>query len=201
MRLVTSAVVFAVAMSPAAGQVANERPQRSPPPPSTVAVGAPGAPRAEPTWNFRELDRNGDRELTRVEFSRVARELFRAWDMNQNYRIEGIEFYRSLFSSCDRDRDGKISDQELARAAAFWGRGIDGIGLAAWDADRNGTIDLQEFRTGWTTAGLFARWDLNKDLWLSDDELEAGLFGLWDRDGNGNVAENEFAEGNAFAWF
>lgn len=201
MRLVTSAVILAVAMGSAAAQVANERVQRRSQPPATVAVGIANTGRGEPTWSFRELDRNGDRELSRVEFNRAARDVFRAWDINQNYRIEGIEFYRALFASCDLDRDGRISDKEFARAAAFFGRGSERVDFIAWDVDRNGAIDLQEFRAGWTAAGLFARWDLSKDMWLSDQELDAGLFSLWDADGSGNLAENEFNEGNAFAWF
>lgn len=55
----------------------------------------------------------------------------------------------------------------------------DGIGM--WDIDKSGTLDYNEWNTGW---GKNNAWDENDDGVLSDREYSQGIFNTYDEDGD-----------------
>lgn len=85
-----------------------------------------------------------------------------------------------------------------------------------WDADSDGMLTEEEFRSWWADANPFERWDVDADANLSEEEwsatfdadmgevdldgdgnvtrqeVEDALFGIWDDDGDGRLGEDEW---------
>lgn len=53
----------------------------------------------------------------------------------------------------------------------------DGVGM--WDVDKSGTLDYNEWNTGW---GKATTWDLDGDGVLTDREYSEGIFDMYDVD-------------------
>ena len=76
---------------------------------------------------------------------------------------------RQLMERYDANKDGKVTQAEIDQNRQQW--------LAEFDADKNGTLSLDEF----------------KQLWLkSRNEMMVREFQFFDRDGNGQVTIEEY---------
>jgi hypothetical protein len=76
---------------------------------------------------------------------------------------------RQLMERYDTDKDGKVTQQEIDKNRADW--------LAEADADKTGSLSLEEFKVLW----LKAR-----------NEMMVREFQFFDRDGNGQVTIEEY---------
>lgn len=76
---------------------------------------------------------------------------------------------RQLVERYDANKDGTVTQQEIEQNRAQW--------LAEFDADKNGTLSLDEFKLLW----LKAR-----------NEMMVREFQFFDRDGNGQVTIEEY---------
>jgi hypothetical protein len=73
-----------------------------------------------------------------------------------------------------------------------------------WDADENGVLGEDEFRTGLADADGFGAWDADDDGLLSEDEFAetnvGGDFGMFDTDDDGFLNDEEFGVGLFDTW-
>jgi Ca2+-binding EF-hand superfamily protein len=76
---------------------------------------------------------------------------------------------REMMERYDADKDGKITQAEIDKNRADW--------LAEFDADKNGTLSLDEFRNLWQKAR---------------NEQMVREFQFFDRDGSGQVTLDEY---------
>jgi hypothetical protein len=158
---------------------------------------------AVPTqWTFREIDSDGNLELTSREFARVGGNVYSRWDTNRDARLDQNEFHTGLYNVFDSNRDRRISRDELDRGWSRLGITNQRASYGTFDRDGDGMLDRNEFRTGFDRIGYYDRWDANSDGWLAQNEFNAGLYDAWDMNSDRVVAENEF---NTFAgdrgWF
>jgi hypothetical protein len=129
---------------------------------------------------FVRADRNGDNRLTRAEFLRVEEQdafasnsRFDDLDTNRNGRIERREWEgtRDGFDWLDRNNDGWLSREETVGNDA----GTGDLSFASLDADRSGTIEMDEWPG---TRNTFAIRDRNGDWRLTEEEAgELGAAG------------------------
>lgn len=61
-----------------------------------------------------------------------------------------------------------------------------------WDANKSGTLEYNEWDTGFDNNGLFTTWDTDKDGSLSDEEYGQGVYNSYDRDKSGDWNEDEY---------
>ena len=77
--------------------------------------------------------------------------------------------------------------------------------VGEWDADASGTIEQEEFNTGFGETGAFGEWDANDDEGIAEDEFGTGIgeheglgeeeYAEWDANQDQALDENEFNEG------
>lgn len=141
---------------------------------STLAIAQTTAPRAH-----AKPDANGDGVITQAEAAKFPK-------------------LGERFAQLDRNKDGKLSGDELPmhRKGA---RGHDG-GMRKLDTDHDGRISRAEMQAGQATwAERFDRMDVNKDGYLDRADLQARMaarraecFAKADTDKNGQLSRAEF---------
>ena len=67
-------------------------------------------------------------------------------------------------------------------------------GFNDWDADGSGTIDYEEWDTGFDDEGVFDSWDANDDNMLDDQEYGEGIYNTYDADESGDWSEDEYGD-------
>lgn len=105
--------------------------------------------------------------------------------MAENLSDDKIAEFRAAFEIFDKDKNGNISQKELATVMRNLGQNPTEVELTEMinevDIDGNGTIDFREF------LGLMVR--KMKDTDIDEELLEA--FKVFDRDGNGYITSQE----------
>lgn len=98
---------------------------------------------------------------------------------------ETISEYKATFDLFDKDRDGRITPQELAEMIQKLGQKVNELEVVEMiqevDLDGNGSVDFKEF------LGLMVR--KMKDTEIDDELLET--FKVFDVDGNGFITADE----------
>jgi len=198
-------------------------------------------PLANPSsdWYAGRTDKNHDGVLSFEEFSletapillAQSAEIFRRFDRDRSGSLSLVEWDFAIdrarvpaeiaFASHDRDRDGRLSDDEFSGNGQF--SNDDGKGdvraeayrrfaaekLAAFDSNKDGSLDLKEFGQAKPEPLLalyreFLRRDLDLDGRLSRDEYAKPSLGTkweqiaqeeavrYDRDDDGSLSWEEF---------
>jgi hypothetical protein len=92
-------------------------------------------------------------------------------DRGGSHRGHGFMMMQNMLERYDANKDGSISKEEVEQNRATW--------HADFDADKNGTLSLQEFEALWIKAR---------------NEEMVREFQRFDRDGNGQVTLEEYRD-------
>lgn len=105
--------------------------------------------------------------------------------MVETLNEETIAEYKATFDMFDKDKDGRITPQELAEMIKNLGHKVNEVEVIEMiqevDLDGNGSVDFKEF------LGLMVR--KMKDIEIDDELLET--FKVFDKDGNGYITVDE----------
>lgn len=80
-----------------------------------------------------------------------------------------------------------------------------GMDFVAWDTNRDGMLDQNEFRGQFQNAGVWNDWDTNRDGWLNTTEfnrvstalrVQPAMYTTWDMDRNGMLTSTELYMGS-----
>lgn len=66
---------------------------------------------------------------------------------------------------------------------------------AAWDANADGELSVEEFSTGFADTGLYSEWDADGSGSLEVSELREGFYNIHDDNGDGIISEEEWDDG------
>jgi Ca2+-binding EF-hand superfamily protein len=177
-----------------------------------MAVGAsPTEPRAARfgTDFFGRSDLNRDQIVTLVEARAGALRTFDGFDLDHDGRVTGVEASREAsawrsqrfearFLELDRDRDGRLTREEVAWSPRLWAR---------LDRDRDGSLTRPELQRSYLRQARrsgelgslprpWARWDSDHDGNVTRAEAVQGAeqrFQRRDRDGDGRLTRSEAA--------
>lgn len=107
-------------------------------------------------------------------------------------------------ASCNQSGENEqdaLADRELVRDQGF-DRATEGpeneldpenVGsFERWDMNEDGRWDRGEFERVLNDAPFYEKWDTNRDRSFSEEELNAGIFNLYDVNGDQILDENEF---------
>lgn len=105
-----------------------------------VALGALAASPAQLEWTFRQLDMDGDGQVTTTEFENKKIYVFSLRDASGDNMVQRdeVDLDAHQFQAVDTDGDGEISGFEFVEAP---------IGqFATYDTDGNGLMTLEELK-------------------------------------------------------
>ncbi len=99
---------------------------------------------------------------------------FAEWDTNQDGYLDEQEHIDGPFATWDTNGDEQLDEDELN--ASVPNKGYEGQGWADWDIDRDGFLNVDEYRTENGGRSSWHRmWDKDGDNRLNPEELEKGL--------------------------
>jgi hypothetical protein len=141
----------------------------SPAPAQSASGAAPSQlPRAtfvaEMDGEFRKMDANGDKVVSKAELEASQRHAAAA---------AAAQRVRLLFKQLDEDSDGKLTAREFESLAATESQSVPNVlpMLERFDGNRDGRISLVEYRAA--TQANFDRMDADRDGVVSAAELKA----------------------------
>ncbi|MHC4959059.1 MAG: EF-hand domain-containing protein [Planctomycetota bacterium] len=153
---------------------------------------------------FRRLDKNKDKQVTKVEFP-TGQAIFAAWDRNKNDALSEKEATRyikadlrrlranprpdNFFDLYDLNRDDKVTRTEYSGPRNFFRR---------YDHDKNGAVTLSEMNMGPDQGRMSGKTKKGDKKFMADGPTQAPkrtLLDRYDKDGNGRITLKEL--GNA----
>lgn len=144
------------------------------------------------TWNYAELDQDGNLELDQVEFEPAAEAQFREWDLNADEVVGEDEFYEGLYGLWDVDGDALLSEDEYADGWAMWfGEDMEFVDYEVVDVNADAGLTTDEFATGLGEADAYEGWTGDADL--DQETFATGLYETYDVDADAALTEDEFA--------
>ena len=179
--------------------------------------GAPGGDRPSPGERFKELDKNGDGIFSKDEVPERAWQYLSRMDKNEDDQVTREEMMAAakdrgqkgkgksepgeMFKRADKNKDGKLSKDEVP--AQLWER------ISKLDKDGDGAIAQSELpKRGETggkggpqagkggSGGMFAFYDKNKDGKVEKSEVPEEAWAKLsrvDKNADGLISESELA--------
>lgn len=163
-------------------------------PADAEAAEAPPIQRPTSAPDFSEWDREGDMALAPEEFGAWAEDqgIFDGWSTDEGIDFEAMQ--EDIHSSLDVSGDGQV-DRNDWDAVEEQLRGMFGGEHPGeweeWDRDGDGTLSVEEFRTGAGERDLRGQVDVDGNGQLTPQDLQGYYFRLLDenRDGLVDLAE------------
>ncbi|MEE2859658.1 MAG: PRC-barrel domain-containing protein [Pseudomonadota bacterium] len=153
-----------------------------------LAVSAPAF--AQTTWNYDDIDQDGNLELSAVEFDGLGREVFATWDADGNQIVDENEFYGGVYDAWDADNDGMLTQIEYDTGWNTWFSDVDPIGYGDLDMDADANLMENEFATGLGGTNLYDTWATGGDL--GEEQFVTGLYDVYDADDDMAVTQAEY---------
>lgn len=167
----TRLLIAAVALAAGTAAVAQTA-QTARPAPTAAKPAQPVQPASRPLSRsvflanidseFRKMDADKNGSVTRSELEAFQRAVSVLQAEKRN---------RALFAKLDRDRNGHLSAAEFAALNAAPAKPDPAPMLSRFDANRDQSISIVEYRTG--TLANFDRMDADKDGIVRPDEMRA----------------------------
>lgn len=114
------------------------------------------------------------------------------WDVDNDRFLNEEEFTASFFQTWDLNNDGRISQGEWNTVISDYSNGIDATNWQAWDTDGDGFMERVEFDASFPAMGWRDSWDTDSDDRITNKEYAAGIFTLWDTNGDNVLDETEY---------
>ena len=115
---------------------------------------------------------------------------YNPWD--NGYMLDADWFNLLLSLIVDTDGEYGVSKAEWARFMADFNAKEQN--WATWDEDNNGALSDAEFQKGVGRLNFFKDWDADKDQRLSYEEMGAGVFDRWDHNRNDLLSSDEYLD-------
>ena len=113
---------------------------------------------------------------------------FGAYDTDGTPGVTSDEYRDGLFGSYDVDRNEMIDERERGYLA----RSLGERDVREYDADGDGMLNRDEYRTYYDRSGVFRRYDANSDGLLDENEYREGTLYSYDRNYDGEIGDDEF---------
>jgi sporulation protein YlmC with PRC-barrel domain len=152
----------------------------------------PAAALSATEWTFKDIDADGNLEVTEKEFESVSGQAFSAWDADADQRIARDELERGMYHAWDADRNGQLAEAEFNEGYLGWFGGNPQASFSGYDTDRNGSLAEAEFSTALDQAGAIDGWNVEGEG-LDLAAFHSRLYEAYDGDRNDRLAEAEYS--------
>ncbi|MFO8130227.1 MAG: hypothetical protein R6T99_10050 [Bacteroidales bacterium] len=140
-----------------------------------------------------DLDNNGT--IEQREFVDVFSEhYYDDWNTVNNEYLDDEDFYHTVYNVWDIDDDeAMVREEWIAGYDYFYGDYVV-VNYEDIDVNNDEVLLYDEFYNVLRDTDFYHDWDLNKDAYLSDEELGLGLFHIWDVDNSGKIEYDEYVD-------
>lgn len=128
----------------------------------------------------------------------TAATYYKDWDVDGDKFLSEEEFTASFYETFDLNKDGRVSQGEWNRVIADYTNDVDAANWEAWDPDGDGFIEKVEFDAEFLQMGWYDTWDTDKDRRVTDREYAAGVFTIWDKNGDNHLDETEYTHHHTY---
>ena len=118
-----------------------------------------------------------------------------SYDVNHDGFIQPEELTTYLYTRYDTNGDGYLGDEEWKVTTTNLYRpykDVDFNTYTFWDEDKDNRINNAELAALLKKTDLYARWDLNRDKMLDNEEFERATFAAYDVDDSGTLDIEEW---------
>lgn len=159
---------------------------------STVALNAQDL-------SFKYFDKDGDSLVEKQEFRNVFIEKYqRDLDNVDDRGLDDEDFYTISYNVLDLNNDNIIDPSEWENGYRYYYNKYLINDLSLYDINKDNYLSYTEYLDALTDTDYFITWDIDRNTFLSEDELAEQVFETWDLNGNEVLSKTEFRKFNSF---
>ncbi|MDN3687566.1 EF-hand domain-containing protein [Cyclobacterium jeungdonense] len=152
--------------------------------------------------NFSDFDKDDDGWIEKEEFRTVfTANYWDDWNNVDNSYLDDEDFYTFNYALIDTDDDDLLTEEEWTYGYDYYYGDYlkDGYdSFEAYDVDGDGYIEYTEYYDGLYDTDYYVTWDIDKDTYLSQEELAENVFENWDLNDTGLMSRSEFYNFDGF---
>jgi hypothetical protein len=144
---------------------------------------------------FSDFDTNSNNSIEKEEFMEVfTNNFYNDWNNDDNQYLDDEDFYLSVYDIWDTDNDMLLSKDEWFLGYDYYYGDFILTNYDAIDLDGDGLIDYNEYTGVLRDTEFYTQWDIDASEYLSEEELAAGVFNIWDIDNSNALELDEYTE-------
>ena len=134
------------------------------------------------------LDSNGDGMYDIDEFSNSYSKGYNDIDIDRDGRLNDKEFYDNTYNSLDVNRDGKLTNEEWTSGNRYYG---DYIPSNRYSENQPRYLSRSEFADRFKDTDYYESYDVNKDGFITSEEMNRSTFNRLDKNRDGKLDASE----------
>ncbi len=145
---------------------------------------------------FQDFDKNDDTKIDLMEFQQVfTANYYDDWNLQDDLYLDDEDFLTGTYQAFDVDDDEQLTEQEWMEGLRYsYGHHVV-TDFDDLDADADDFISYDEYEEALINTSYYASWDIDNDNHLSEKELAAGIFYVWD------INQSDFIEPDEYEKF
>lgn len=130
---------------------------------------------------FEDWDKNNDSLISYEEFEEVfTANFYNDWNQDDDPYLDDEDLYISSFEVWDVDEDDVLSEDEWVVAFDHYFGDYVVSEYNDIDLDDDNAISYDEYYQIVEESGYYLDWNMDKDDYISEEELSEGIFSRWD---------------------
>ncbi len=142
---------------------------------------------------YEDFDKDNDGWIEKEEFKTVFTDYY--WDDWNNVDdpyLDDEDFYTFTYNIIDVDNDEMLSLDEWTYGYNYYYGDYLLDDFTAYDIDGDGFVEYTEYTDPFYDTDFFVSWDVDRDTYLSEEELGERVFERWDTNDTGLMSRAEF---------
>ncbi len=147
----------------------------------------------EENLTFEDFDKNDDTKIDLMEFQQVfTANYYDDWNLEDDEYLDDEDFLTGTYQVFDVDDDEQLTEREWLEGVRFsYGHHVI-TDFDDLDTDADDYISYDEYEEALKNTSYYTSWDIDDDNHLSEEELAAGIFYIWDINKSDYIEPDEY---------